>query len=364
MKVTLRKRNKGGKTSLYIDYYSNGKRKYEFLRLYLTDKPKTQEERNNNKQTLLLAETIRAQRQLDIQNIAFGFGDPSKGRSLFITYIENLAEKRSDSKGNYGSWIAAIKHFKNWNGHNIRFNEINSAWLEDLKYYFTNQLKTKGKNEISNNTRSSYFNKIRAAINQAVKDDYLKENPCLKVKCIKENEVEKEFLTLNELTTLAKTECSNNLFKNAFIFSALTGLRFSDVQKLSWNEIQFSNEIGYYIRFTQKKTKRTETLPISEDCLQFTGPMQNSNVKVFKNLTYSGFNNDILNQWVKNAGIDKHITFHCARHTFATLQLTLGTDIYTVSKLLGHKDLKTTQIYAKIIDKKKTEAASKIKLKL
>jgi site-specific recombinase XerD len=86
--------------------------------------------------------------------------------------------------------------------------------------------------------------------------------------------------------------------------------------------------------------------------------------RVFKGLKYSAWHNIKLQQWVMRAGISKTITFHCARHTYATLQLTLGTDIYTVSKLLGHKDLKTTQVYAKIIDDKKKEAANKIVLNL
>jgi site-specific recombinase XerD len=79
-------------------------------------------------------------------------------------------------------------------------------------------------------------------------------------------------------------------------------------------------------------------------------------------LEYSAYNNTLLREWVKEAGITKYITFHCFRHTYATLQLSLGTDIYTVSKLLGHRELKTTQIYAKVIDKVKREAADKIKL--
>ena len=86
--------------------------------------------------------------------------------------------------------------------------------------------------------------------------------------------------------------------------------------------------------------------------------------RVFKGLKYSAWHNVKLAQWVLRAGITKNITFHCARHTYATLQLTMGTDIYTVSKLLGHRELKTTQIYAKVIDNKKKEAANKIQLDL
>jgi integrase len=131
---------------------------------------------------------------------------------------------------------------------------------------------------------------------------------------------------------------------------------------MTWSEVQFSNEIGHYIRFRQKKTKGAETQPISEQAFELLGERTTAEERVFVGLKYSAWHNLKLQQWVMKAGISKTITFHCARHTYATLQLTLGTDIYTVSKLLGHKDLKTTQIYAKIIDERKKEAANKIKL--
>ena len=152
--------------------------------------------------------------------------------------------------------------------------------------------------------------------------------------------------------------------KTAFIFSCLTGLRWSDINKLLWSEVQHSNDNGYYIRFRQKKTKGAETLPISEQAFGLLGERQAPEERVFKGLKYSAWHNLKLQQWMMKAGISKTITFHCARHTYATLQLTAGTDIYTVSKLLGHKELKTTQVYAKIIDEKKQEAANKIKLDL
>ena len=122
--------------------------------------------------------------------------------------------------------------------------------------------------------------------------------------------------------------------------------------------------MGYYIRFTQKKTKGVETLPISEQARKLLGEEESQDTLIFKGLHYSAWSNLKLQQWMMKAGITKTITFHCARHTYATLQLTLGTDIYTVSKLLGHKELRTTQIYDKVIDDKKREAANKINLDL
>ena len=155
--------------------------------------------------------------------------------------------------------------------------------------------------------------------------------------------------------------------KRAALFSALTGLRFSDIQKMNWDELEYINEQGYFLNFNQKKTKGVEVLPISEQAYSFTEGTENpkdmpQDEPVFEGLKYSAYHNKHLFQWIGAAGITKNITFHSFRHTYATLQLFHGTDIYTVSKMLGHKDLKTTQIYAKIVDDTKRKAANKIKL--
>ena len=179
---------------------------------------------------------------------------------------------------------------------------------------------------------------------------------------ISEPEVQREYLTLEQLQALVNTPCSIPLLKNAAIFSALTGLRFSDISKLVWSEVQYSELEGYFLQFRQKKTKGVEVLPISEQAFKLLGERKEPTEQVFKGLIYSAYLNVHLKQWILRAGITKDITFHCFRHTFATLQLSHGTDIYTVSKMLGHRELKTTQIYAKIVDDTKRKAADKIKL--
>jgi integrase len=150
--------------------------------------------------------------------------------------------------------------------------------------------------------------------------------------------------------------------KRAALFSALTGLRFSDIQKLVWKEIEYIEGNGYFIKFKQQKTKGIEMMPISDQAYLILGESQEPKRKVFDGLEYSAYHNKHLYKWIKDAGITKDITFHCFRHSYATLQLSKGTDIYTVSKMLGHRELKTTQIYAKIIDQTKRDAADKIKL--
>jgi integrase len=176
-------------------------------------------------------------------------------------------------------------------------------------------------------------------------------------------------LTIQELNKLVKTPCSDQLMKRAALFSSLTGLRFSDINKMIWSELEYIENEGYFINFKQKKTKGVEVMPISEQAYSFTLGQDNpkdmpQNQKVFEGLKYSAYHNKHLYQWIGAAGITKKISFHNFRHTFATLQLFSGTDIYTVSKMLGHKDLKTTQIYAKIVDESKRTAANKIKLEM
>jgi len=245
MKVSLRQRTKNGNISMYLDYYHKGKRKLEYLRLYLIEKPRTAEERSFNKKTLQLAENIRAKRQLELQSGIYGFEDSEKINSLFLTYFELLAENRRDSGGNYGNWLSALKHLKNWNKSNVRFADIDRQWLEDLKHYLVYDAKTKQGTNLSKNSCASYFNKVRSALKEAVKDEILLRNPGDAVTGITEAETKREFLTLEELNRAVKAHCEIEILKNAFIFSALTGLRFSDIEKLTWSEIQHSDEIGY-----------------------------------------------------------------------------------------------------------------------
>ncbi len=150
--------------------------------------------------------------------------------------------------------------------------------------------------------------------------------------------------------------------KTGILFSALTGLRWSDVRAMTWDKIRYSENDGWSIHCTQQKTKAIEVLPISEQAIKFLEKKVDSKTEIFEGLTYHTWMNTQLQNWIDAAGILKKITFHSARHSFATLQLSLDTDIYTVSKMLGHKNLKTTQIYAKVIDQTKRDATDKILL--
>lgn len=366
MTVTLRQRQKGNKIILYLDYYHKGKRNYENLQLYLVPEPEkgklSTKDKDDNRKNLALAESIRSKRHLELQNSRYGFQDVEKINGSFLRYFEQLTEKRKPSQNTHGNWDSAQKQLEKFVKMDVTFAQIDKQWLEKLKEFLKNDAKTRSNENLSPGTQSSYFNKVRAALREAVKDGIISRNPAFETDGIDPGESQREFLTLDELRTLANTECEIPILKQAFLFSALTGLRWSDIEKMRWSEVQHSKEAGHFIRFTQKKTKGAETHPISEQAFHLLGEPGEPTAKVFEGLFYSAHYNTKLKEWIFSAKITKPITFHCARHTYATLQLSLGTDIYTVSKLLGHKDLKTTQIYARIIDEKKKEAANRINL--
>lgn len=159
---------------------------------------------------------------------------------------------------------------------------------------------------------------------------------------------------------LAATPCDIPVLKAASLFACLTGLRISDILNLLWSDFGLAPDRGYCIRIRTQKTKTEATLPISYEAYELCG--EEGKGKVFKGLTRSMINYP-LKHWLTEAGIEKHLTFHCFRHTFATLQIAAGTDIYTVSKMLTHRNVSTTQIYAELVNEKKRESANRISLK-
>ena len=212
---------------------------------------------------------------------------------------------------------------------------------------------------LSQNSKVSYFNKLRACINQAFEDRIMPHNPIRGVEGFKQAETERCYLTLKEVKAMAAAQCKYPALKNAFMFSCLTGLRKSDIEKLRWREVQQQGEFTRII-FKQKKTGGQEYLDITPQAVQYMGVRREPDDLVFVGFKYSSYMITELRMWAVRAGVTKDITFHSGRHTFAVLMLDLGADIYTVQKLLGHKEITTTQIYAKVLDKKKQEAVSKI----
>ncbi len=373
--IKVKLRNKvilGGKKSLYLDFYppilhpdTQKNTRREVLGLYIYDKAKTPLQKNHNNETLSLAENIRAKRQIEIQSGQYGFLSTQKYNGDFLDYFQELIEKRN--KNSRGAWQCALVYLKEFTGGKIRFSDINVKFCNDFKTYILKAHRLRSRKFlISQNTAQSYFNRLKAALKQAYKEGLIKTDISIQVERIKDAETERKFVTIEELNKLIRTECGLPLLKQAALFSALTGLRFSDIQKLQWKEVRknkgANGKTNYTLHFTQKKTKGVEVLPISQQAYELLGVEGQQDEKAFEGLQYSAFVNFHLKRWILEAGITKNITFHCFRHTYATLQLSAGTDLYTVSKMLGHRDIKTTQIYAKVMDKAKREASERIVL--
>lgn len=281
----------------------------------------------------------------------------------FIKYFEDLRDKRhqNSSKSIRVNWNREVKLMKMFTeGKPMIFSTIDMNLLEDYKNFLINVPQGGSKKgTITRNTASTYFSIFKAGLHQAFIDGYLTVDIAAKAKNIAYSDKQREYLTIDELNTLAATPCDRPIMKRASLFSALTGMRHSDIQKLKWKEIIKDGE-HYRILFTQQKTKGVQYMPISDQAYQLCGERGEPDRLVFEGLQDPSWINKPLERWIKAAGITKHITFHCFRHTYATLQLTNGTDIYTVSKMLGHTKVTTTQIYAKIVDEKKEQAADTI----
>lgn len=367
--IRIRKRAlRNGNISLYLDIYMNGKRSYEFLNLYLVPE-KTRADKEKNKETLKLADAVRAQRVVEFQNGRFGFEDGYKLDINFLDYYRMLCERRHqnpESLGNWGNWYSALKHLERYCRPDMTFRDVTPAFVQGFKDYLDKTARVRDKRKkatttedmkpISNATKVSYFNKLRACINQAFEDGIIPRNPLRGIEGFKLKERERVYLTLDEVRAMAAAECKYPVLRNAFLFSCLTGLRKSDIEKMKWSEVRQQGEFTRIV-FKQKKTGGQEYIDINPQAVAFMGKRRNPEDHVFPNFSYSSYYLMELKRWAVRAGITKDITFHSGRHTFAVMMLDLGADIYTVQKLLGHKEIHTTQIYAKVMDKKKQEAA-------
>ena len=247
-------------------------------------------------------------------------------------------------------------------GEPMPFSTITVKLLEDLKLFMLTAPQGGSKSGlVSQNTASTYFSIVKAGLKQAFVDEYLTIDISEKVKNIPTKESRRESLTIEEVNKLVETPCEDDVLKRASLFSILTGMRHCDIMRLKWSEL-VNIDGTWRVDFTQKKTSGVEYTPISNQAYALCGERRLPNNLVFEGLTPPSWINRPLKKWVEAAGIKKHITFHCFRHSYAVLQLSSGTDIYTVSKMLGHTNVKTTQIYAKVVDSKKEEAANAIKI--
>lgn len=354
-----------GNKSIYLDIYRNGKRTYEFLKLYLVPELDPVS-RAMNQHNMTLANKIKADRIIELTNSEKGVSNIMlRGRiklsELLDLYAKWLNENdKSSTMRSINSIRKATFQFRG----DVPIRMIDKDYCMAFMNFLRNDYKARTSKPITLTTAAGYITVFSAMLNWAVRNDYLSENPFTHIAAadrIHRPESKREFLQIDEIKKLIATECPTRpAVKNAFLFSCYCALRISDIVNLTWGDIHKDGD-QWRVFTVMEKTKDPIYLPLSKQAMKWLperGDAKDED-KVF-DLPSESRICIILDKWAKAAGITKHVTYHVSRHSFATMMLTLDVDIYTTSKLLGHKNIATTQIYAKIIDQKKDEAVNRV----
>jgi integrase len=372
--VYLRERaRKNGNISLYLDIYRNGKHTNEFLGMYLIPE-KNEGDRVQNKNTRALANKILIEKINTLNHNASGFNNAGgiKSKVNIFDYIRKIAEEKQEkSKGNkrgtYHTYIALAHHLKAYSGEKTTLKHIDKQYCIDfIKYLKTARNPNDIKSVISTNTQAFHVNMLNSVINIAISEELMNTNP-LKFKVLidnmpKKNKPDIPYLTIEEVKMLIKTECGRADIKQAFLFLCFCGLRYSDMKALTWGKFSTDSEGETQINFTIKKTDTPDHLPISKEALQFLPERRTAADTDFVfNMISNGYGNVFLKQWAASAGIStKKVTWHVARHTFATLLLNSDVSREVTASLLGHTNTKTVDIYAKMLGKTKRTNVDKL----
>lgn len=352
---------KNGNTSIYLDIYHDGRRSYQFLKLYLVPEDGVAA-KIQNANTMAKANAIKAERILELTNKVAGITDRSyKAKMLFTDWMRIYRDKVAEhsSTATIKTVERVISEVEKYNGE-VTLAEVDRdyilgfiEWLENRESYSADDRK------LAKGSVKAYAIYIRAALNYAVRENLLRTSPFrgIKKNMLSGTEAKREYLTVEEVKRLIATPCRNRELKAAFLFSCFCGLRISDLESLCWKHI-IKNNGKWQVEITQFKTGVQLYLPLNMNARKWLPEQSGAtpDTPVFPKLN-RGYK-AVLCDWVKEAGIYKHVCFHTSRHTFATLALTAGVDIYTTSQLLGHTTIRHTQRYAKIINSKKDDAVS------
>jgi integrase len=326
-----------GNKSIYLDKYRDGNREYEFLNLYIIPEVATSDKLRND-ETLRTAKAIQAKKIIDLQNDENGFKSTATNSKInLLQYIQHLAnenlERTGNKRSNYHNLLSLNRHLEAYNGTGITLKHFDEAFVMGFLAYLRtaksfNKPNGKPAPLISQNTRHKLFAKLKFVATKAHKGGIISNNPFLKIDTAdkpQSEESKREYLTVEEIKQLIKTDCKDNRLKRAFLFCCLTGLRYSDVTKITWGNFHTDNKAGTELQFKQQKTKGIMYLQISQEAVKWL-PNRNeaADTDIIFPLPKNDYANKQLAKWVQSAGINKKITFHCSRHTAATLNLTLG----------------------------------------
>lgn len=362
--IRTRKLSNGNET-IFLDINVNGVRKQEFLKLYLLAGT-SREIKNRNKETMALARAIKAKRVLEIQNGRFEFEDKEKSKILLLDFMEQMLEESKFTKSaNYCNTNKSVMmHLtKYMKGKKVTLGEVDKKFVLGFVKYMQKTPTSRGV-PLGPISIYTYYVTLCIVLNKAVKREMIEKNPCDSIpheEKPKRMETHREYLTIEEVKKLIDTECKDVRVKRLFLFSCFTGLRYKDIFNLRWKNLVKVEDGVYQMEIVQQKTKRPLAVPLSANAMQWLPEryMDGEENRIFP-MPETSCAYDYLHDWTRKAGIRKNVTFHVGRHTYATLLLYYGADLYTVSKLLGHTNIKTTQIYGKVMDETKRKAVNLI----
>lgn len=360
MKVTLRSKLTSQGYSLYLDLYKNGKRSFDFLDTYVsedyTSKKGLKNVKRQDKENMDFAREVCSQRKKDLNSLEHGIIPPSWKNADFLTYFDICYKERKKA---HSTFKGTLTHLRAFAEERCTIASVTPVFLNNFSQYLNSV------DGVSSNTIVIYMKCLKQVLGECVKDGIITQNPFnqfdLRALYKQKTVPEISYLTIEEIRLMQNTPSranTNQHTRKAFLFSCFSGLRISDIKKLQWSEIQ-DNEI----QFVQKKTKKRENLPLSEGAKEILkSVVRTKNPRIFFKLPHENSINISLKAWAKQAGIDeeKEIHFHVARHTFATMLISNDVDIYKVSKLVGHTNIQSTQIYAKVDKSSKVEAVSRL----
>jgi integrase len=314
-------------------------------------------QKEHNRITLRKANKKATEIQSLIDKGNYSFLSKKVNSLNFLELFEQIADTKGKSTRDI--FLCSLKKLKEFAGNKLYNKEITLELCEKFKSFLEND------ESIGQNTASAYFRKFKRAVADSEKRGLIKIDDLERFNELKIEELDTniEFLTLEELKNLSVTPCSNELYKLAALFSGATGLRRSDVVNFSLTGIRKGYKGKQYINVTQEKTKKIVPVPLNKSALKILDKVSNESNKPFVSLlnTHWSTLDTELRKWIKDAGISKKITFHCFRHSYACALIHKKVDIFTVSKLLGHKSLSSTvRTYAKVMDIDKFEAAERI----
>lgn len=352
-----------GRFSLFLDHYSEGKHKYDFLKLYLLPDNSETNRRINRKTLKIAYKEIRKRTEQEIiRQIKLQDNDLLSNLSLSSFIDDLINEYKKQGKKGYRHLITSKSNIQKFNPE-ILLKDIDRDFCRAYTHWLQFECVSSRGKKLAPMTAHIYSRKLRLILENAVKKGYLEKNPWNlldRLEKIPEPDRIQRFLTHEEVKLLETTPYNKYpLIKSAFLFACFSGLRISDVLKLQWNDIDYQQN-RFFLNIVMKKTGKNLSVPLSEKALDYLPYRIGESNRVFDGLPGESQIQKHLKRFCEMAGVRGRAHFHMSRHTFATIMLTAGVDIYTASKMMGHSDIRSTQTYAKIIDSKKVEAVKLI----